>query len=242
MASLLLNFSFSKAQTLSLSTHDLDQPAVYTFNYTTSGAIGNGTAVSNIFYFSLPAGYPIISPVVSGGNNLQPYITFKVNGVAYPCTTTFGIGGSWNYGVQLSVGGATTGVAIPAGAQIQVIISGLIRNPSAPGTYTISWRTARGSGDAVQEFNIPVNFSGTLGTQEIGAGYKDQSIYPNPATDYIQVAGLTKSQKYTIYNTLGSQIKGGSITGNEKIGIQSLISGVYFLKLENGKSFQFIKR
>lgn len=239
---LLFNLTFSKAQTVALSNNNLGQSAVYTFNYITAGAIGTGTTVTNVFYFSLPVGYPQVSPIVSGGSNLQPYVTFKVNGVTYPCTAAFGgIGGSWNSGIQLSVSGATTGVVIPAGAQIQVAISGLIKNPSNAGAYTINWKTARASGDTVQEFNFPVNFSATLATLESNPHNKELSVYPNPANDVIQVSGLAKTEKYTVYNVSGNQIIEGNISENGKIDIHHLVNGVYFLKVENGKSVKFIK-
>lgn len=243
MINLLFSLNISKAQTLTISNSGVGQSSVYTFNYTTTGAIGTGTAVSNVFYFSLPGGFPQISPLVSGGSNLQSYVTFKVNGVSYPCNTAFGtVGGSWANGVQLSVGGATTGVAIPAGAQIQVIISGLIKNPSAAGTYTLSWKTAKASGEGVQDFSAPVTFSTTLGTNEIKTSHHDLSVYPNPAAEFIKVSGLSKTQKYSIYTVAGNQSIEGHISEKENIDIHHLVSGMYFLKLENGKSVQFIKK
>lgn len=242
MINLLFGLSLFKAQTVKVSSNGAGQPSVYTFEYTTSAAIGTGTPTSNVFYLSLPAGFPAISPIVSGGNNLQPYVTFKVNGVAYPCSTSFGIGGTWSSGVQLSVGGATTGVAIPAGAQIQVILSGLIKNPTNPGAYTLQWRTAEGSGQTTQNFSSNINFSGTLATQELKAKQNELSVYPNPAVDFIQVSGVGKLQKYTIYNSVGNHISEGNISENGKIDIHHFISGVYFLKFENGKSVQFIRK
>lgn len=242
MINLLFGLSLSKAQTVNVSSSGVGQPSVYTFEYVTSGAIGTGTLTPNVFYMSLPVGFPAIS-VVSGGNNLQPYVTFKVNGVAYPCSTSFGaLGGSWSSGIQLSVAGATNGVAIPAGAQIQIVISGLIKNPSNPGAYTLQWRTAAASGQSTQDFSSKLNFLGTLATQELKIKQKEFSVYPNPAVDFIQVSGVGKLQKYTVYNSAGNYITDGNISENGKINIHHFVSGVYFLKLENGKSVQFIRK
>lgn len=243
MINLLCGFSLSKAQTVTVSNGGAGQSSVYTFEYTTSVAIGTGTSTPNVFYLSLPTGFPAISPVISGGKNLQPYVTFKVNGVAYPCSTSFGtVGGSWSSGIQLSVGGATSGVAIPAGAQIQIIISDLIKNPANPGVYTIQWRTAAGNGQSTQDFSSKINVSGTLATQEVKIKHNELSVYPNPAIEFIQVSGVGKHQKYTVYNSIGNHITEGNISEKEKIDTHHFVSGVYFLKLGNGKSVQFIRK
>ncbi|MGH1519006.1 T9SS type A sorting domain-containing protein [Chryseobacterium sp. JK1] len=242
MINLLFGMSLSKAQTVTVSDTGVGQSAVYTFDYTTTVAIGKGTTTPNVFYCALPPGFPQVL-VVSGSNNLDPYVTFKVNGVTYPCSTSFKLGGSWDGGVQLSVDGASPGLSIPAGAQIKVVISGLIKNPSNAGPYTISWRTAQASGQGVQNFSAPVSFfAGTLGTQEAKAKQKELSVYPNPATDFIQVAGVEKTQKYIIYTVAGNQANEGNISENGKIDVHYLVSGVYVLKLENGRSVKFIKK
>lgn len=242
MINLLFGISLSKAQKVTVS-NDVMGKSVYTFEYTTSGAIGTGTSASNVFYCFLPAGFPAISPVVQGGNNLDPYVSFKVNGVAYPCSASFGtLGGSWDTGVQLSVTGASTGITIPAGSKIQITISGLIKNPVNPGNYTIQWRTSTITGQVIQDFSSNVSVSGTLATEEIKIKQNEFSVYPNPAIDFIQVSGVKKLQKYTVYNTVGNQIAEGNISENGKINIHHFVSGVYFLKLENGKSVQFIRK
>lgn len=243
MINLLCGISLSKAQTVTVSNSGAGQSSVYTFEYTTSVAIGKGTLTPNVFYLLLPTEFPAISPAVTGANNLDPYVSFKVNGVAYPCSTSFGVGGSWNSGVQLSVGGSTTGVAIPAGAKIKIVISGMIKNPTKAGAYTIEWRTAAGSGQSTQDFSSTINVSGgTLATQEVKIKQTELSVYPNPAVDVIQVSGVGKLQKYTVYNAVGSHIAEGNISDNGKINIHHFISGVYFLKLENGKYVQFIRK
>ncbi|MFZ4930822.1 T9SS type A sorting domain-containing protein [Chryseobacterium sp. Mn2064] len=242
MMNLLFGFSLSNAQTVTVSDLGVGHSAVYTFDYTISGAIGTGTTTTNVFYFSVPSGFPAVV-AVPGSNNLDPYVTFKVNGVSYPCSTSFKLGGSWVGGVQLSIDGASTGVSIPAGAKIQVVISGLIKNPSNAGAYTLSWKTAQPSGQAVQNFSTPVTFSsGTLGTQETKGKQKELSVYPNPATDFIQVSGVEKTQKYIIYTAVGNQVNEGNISENGKIDVHYLVSGVYVMKLENGRSVKFIKK
>lgn len=66
-------------------------------------------------------------------------------------------------------------------------------------------------------------------------------LYPNPANDYFQLSNLTAAEGYTIYNMLGAKIKSSNISINEKIDIQNLTNGIYFLKLDNGNALKFIK-
>ncbi len=68
------------------------------------------------------------------------------------------------------------------------------------------------------------------------------SVYPNPATDVIQLTGLTEAKQYTIYNVLGAAIKTGTVNNNQAIQIDTLKSGMYFLTLESGNTVKFIKQ
>ena len=65
--------------------------------------------------------------------------------------------------------------------------------------------------------------------------------YPNPTTNYINISGLTRTENYSLFSDLGAKISIGSVSNNEKIDIQNLINGIYFIKLEDGNSFKFIK-
>lgn len=67
------------------------------------------------------------------------------------------------------------------------------------------------------------------------------SLKPNPASNFIQISFLTKTQKYKIYNALGMRISNGTITDGEKIDIKNFANGLYFLKFHNGKVMKFIK-
>jgi DNA-binding beta-propeller fold protein YncE len=81
----------------------------------------------------------------------------------------------------------------------------------------------------------------TLSIDEIPTEFSSIRISPNPATDFIQVSGLKATEKYAIYNVLGAEIKSGEVSKNEEIEIRSLSKGLYFLKLESGGAYQFIK-
>ncbi|WP_452225995.1 T9SS type A sorting domain-containing protein [Lacinutrix cladophorae] len=67
------------------------------------------------------------------------------------------------------------------------------------------------------------------------------SLYPNPAKNVITINGLHTEENYTIYNTLGQEVKKGSVTNNTKMDIQNLNIGLYFLKFEKGETIKFLK-
>ena len=69
----------------------------------------------------------------------------------------------------------------------------------------------------------------------------DLKLFPNPTIDYIQISGLINTENYSIYNVIGSEISKGTISNDEKVNIQNLTNGLYFLKFENGNTIKFIK-
>lgn len=81
----------------------------------------------------------------------------------------------------------------------------------------------------------------TLGTEnyEVENSIK---LYPNPSTDFIHISGLTKTENYKIYNTIGAEISRGTISENEKINIKNYAKGLYLLKFEGGNTLKFIKQ
>ena len=66
-------------------------------------------------------------------------------------------------------------------------------------------------------------------------------LYPNPTSDLIQISGLTNQENYRLYNQLGKELIGGSIFNNDKIDVQNLTNGLYFLKFKNGNTLKFLK-
>jgi hypothetical protein len=84
--------------------------------------------------------------------------------------------------------------------------------------------------------------SGTLSTGDINVYQKKVKIYPNPSIDFLKIEGLKKIEKYEIYNSTGSKIMTGEVSNSEKINIQSLSIGTYFLKFENKNILKFIKK
>ena len=81
-----------------------------------------------------------------------------------------------------------------------------------------------------------------LGVSEQDLSNPSILIYPNPTTDFIQIYGLIKTEKYSIYSILGSEIKKGTVSNEEKIDTQNLNGGLYFMKFDNGNTLKFTKK
>lgn len=79
----------------------------------------------------------------------------------------------------------------------------------------------------------------TLGTDDL----KDLSIYPNPATDFVNILSVQHDiQKVAIFDLTGKQMLSDN---RQKVNVSKLPSGVYVLsvKTETGiKNFKFIKQ
>lgn len=76
---------------------------------------------------------------------------------------------------------------------------------------------------------------------DLGALKSNIKVYPNPATDFIRIEGLSEIVEFQIFNTSGALVKSGKVANGQNIGINHLPKGVYLFKLENGKALKFIK-
>lgn len=91
-----------------------------------------------------------------------------------------------------------------------------------------------------------VEGANVLGNEEVYSSFF--SLYPNPATDYLNICGNDSNEfsTATIYDLAGRLIKNTTISDNAMINIQSLAKGTYIINLKNkdGKVFsaKFIKK
>ncbi len=67
-------------------------------------------------------------------------------------------------------------------------------------------------------------------------------VFPNPTKDFISVSGLSQTVSYNIFSISGAKVSNGTVSNNEKIDVQSLNNGVYFMELEEGHTTKFIKK
>jgi hypothetical protein len=100
--------------------------------------------------------------------------------------------------------------------------------------------TSNHGGDDTGFAEIAFASGGTL-SLETTEGNKPIEIYPNPSSDFIQISNLNSNEKYAIYNSVGQKVRSGIVSKNDKIDIQNLTNGFYYIKLENGYFIKFLK-
>lgn len=75
---------------------------------------------------------------------------------------------------------------------------------------------------------IMYNIATLIGEEELSA--QTIEIYPNPATDFIQISGIQGSKSYSIGNLNGAVVQTGITSGN--IDMSALPAGLYLVKLD----------
>lgn len=85
----------------------------------------------------------------------------------------------------------------------------------------------------------PANMFGTITVEEI-LSVDDKfalnlNVYPNPASDLLNVTSLFQLDGYSIYSVSGQLVSKGDLSGNvETLDVASLLPGVYFVRLISG--------
>ncbi|WP_433631865.1 GEVED domain-containing protein [Chryseobacterium cucumeris] len=83
----------------------------------------------------------------------------------------------------------------------------------------------------------------TLGLEESGKSVKPE-IYPNPASDVLNISGISEAADYEIYNIAGQKIDEGKVS-NHHVNLNHLSKGVYFIQLKDKEKvtrLKFIKK
>ncbi len=66
-------------------------------------------------------------------------------------------------------------------------------------------------------------------------------VYPNPANSTLQIAGISKSVKYELFNCIGQQISTGTLNPKSNfIDVSGISNGTYFLHLAENYNFKFV--
>nr|NQU92966.1 T9SS type A sorting domain-containing protein [Bacteroidota bacterium] len=81
----------------------------------------------------------------------------------------------------------------------------------------------------------------SLGEEELQYPQMEVEIYPNPFADFIWIKATNNSQNltYSVYNILGKTMISGTVRNNHptQINLEKLISGIYFIRIFDGKTF-----
>ena len=116
-----------------------------------------------------------------------------------------------------------------------------------PGYYEIKTSTNQliangGLFGEIESRAFSINTSlGTKETQGVNSGIQ---IYPNPATDVLNVTKVSSNAQFEIHNAAGQLVKGGSIKNN-KISIAELVTGAYVVSIKDkdvSEKIKFIKK
>jgi Secretion system C-terminal sorting domain len=68
-------------------------------------------------------------------------------------------------------------------------------------------------------------------------------IYPNPASEIININNIKKNYNFSLYNLLGELIKYGKlINEQETLNVKDILSGLYILKLTDNEGNSFTKK
>ncbi|MBV8328116.1 reprolysin-like metallopeptidase [Chryseobacterium sp.] len=88
----------------------------------------------------------------------------------------------------------------------------------------------------VEDYNVLI--TNNLATSETGIKNDGIQIYPNPASDVINVTKVSDKAAYKIYSAAGQLIDSGNIS-NGKINVSSLIKGAYVITVDEKGAEQF---
>ena len=67
------------------------------------------------------------------------------------------------------------------------------------------------------------------------------SIYPNPVSNMLTIAGGNAEYTYAMYNGMGQMVVSGKANGNTQISVSDMAEGVYFLRLTTGTQVRIEK-
>lgn len=147
----------------------------------------------------------------------------------------FGIGGQPNLNGTLTDAEAmTAGVNVPYTANLDGIVNRYSVFPDFNNTQLGAF--------SFWFDEVIVNDAATLSTNDLSITTKG-TVYPNPARLAINIKANITDKKANIYDVFGKLVETKSITGNfNSVDVSKLASGMYFLVLESGSSFKFIKQ
>ncbi|MCC6691566.1 MAG: T9SS type A sorting domain-containing protein [Bacteroidia bacterium] len=94
----------------------------------------------------------------------------------------------------------------------------------------------------VSERYVVYTLTSVLGVSDVTD--REVVVFPNPVSSYftIKVKGSYIGENYYVFNCLGQQVINGKIVLlEEKINVEALVPGLYFLQLGSGQSYKLVK-
>ncbi|KQS94248.1 M43 family zinc metalloprotease [Chryseobacterium sp. Leaf394] len=213
----------------------------------------NGSADQRASNNSFTSYYVGVGPVTAG----QGVFTFTLQRDRYGSEITWNLKNSG--GTTLQSGGPYTDT--PATSPLPAVIT---QNWTlAPGCYTFTIEDEYG--DGIYDTGGFYNLKDALGNTVFqGTQYQDIQtravnvvvlstgevklekfeIYPNPATDVLNVTKVSDKAKYEIHNAAGQLVRAGNISNNQ-VRVAELVKGTYIITVKDkgiSETMKFIKK
>ncbi|MDQ1855040.1 T9SS type A sorting domain-containing protein [Chryseobacterium sp. WLY505] len=109
---------------------------------------------------------------------------------------------------------------------------------------TTPYFTNCGPTNEIQDYEVEFIDASSLAIEESAGKNKEISISPNPASDVLNISGISEAADYEIYNAAGQKINGGKVSDHH-VNLNHLSKGVYFIQLKDKEKvtrLKFIKK
>ncbi|OCA75471.1 reprolysin-like metallopeptidase [Chryseobacterium arthrosphaerae] len=99
---------------------------------------------------------------------------------------------------------------------------------SLPATWACGIKSPYGE---VEDYNVVIS-PAPLSTSETNSKNNGIQIYPNPATDVLNITKVSDKAAYKIYNAAGQLVNSGNIN-NGKVNVSALVKGGYIITIDD---------
>ncbi|MDY8138026.1 T9SS type A sorting domain-containing protein [Aquimarina sp. 2201CG5-10] len=141
--------------------------------------------------------------------------------------------------IEIGSGYSELGATTDDGSKIIIDSSEFI---DAIGTYTIYYNATDIVGNTATQVTRTINVVPVLSTEDVS--FDKVTLYPNPVKNYFQILGVSKELQITIYTISGQEVSKALVTNTDRISINELSDGVYFVKVMSDgiqKTFKLAK-
>lgn len=141
---------------------------------------------------------------------------------------------------------ASSGVSVlngtpPGGTYTGSFVTGTNFNiPATPGTYTANYAFTDVNG-CINNDTVAIYVANCTGIKNIE--FSELKVYPNPVTDIIKIEGQQGTSYTVVLYDITGKIVMSRITfnGSLQLSLEKLNSGLYYLKINTGKTEKYIK-
>lgn len=244
-----VNFStpivtYCSASTSNATFEHISNVTVANINNTTTGSPYSNFTTSTALQINLTKGntYPISVTIASPDYDaVAAYIDFNKDGSFSADEAVL------NFPVAVPTSPITSSFTIPNDAiegtplRMRVVafyVSADNAGALLPAEFTcgLNWQYGE-----VEDYNVVISPT-PLSTNEVT---KQQfAIYPNPATDVLNITKVSNKAKYEIHNAVGQIVKAGEINNNQ-VRVAEFLKGTYIITIKDrdiSESIKFIKK